>query len=222
MGRGDLKSASRFGDVVALCDVDVSHAAAVAKQYLDEQDAAGAVHRLPPGARSQGRRHHHQRHARSLAHADQPGGGVGEEGHLRGEAAHADHRRRQAGGQGGAQGEGRAADRHPAAQQQAVPAGVRAGAQRADRQAHAGDGLRAGGPARGTVHAGTGAGRLQLGLLARPGAEGGLPEGAHPLDLPLVVRLLRRPGHRLGRAPQRHRPLGHRPRRPARRAGAGA
>src|SRR5688572_1701425 len=33
MGRGDLKSASRFGDVVALCDVDVNQAAAVAKQY---------------------------------------------------------------------------------------------------------------------------------------------------------------------------------------------
>ena len=31
MGRGDLKSASRFGDVVALCDVDEAHAAAAAK-----------------------------------------------------------------------------------------------------------------------------------------------------------------------------------------------
>ena len=30
--------------------------------------------------------------------------------------------------------------------------------------------------------------------------------------LPLLVRLLRRHDHRLGRAPQRHRPLGHRPR----------
>ena len=29
MGRGDLKSASRFGNVVALCDVDIRHAAAV-------------------------------------------------------------------------------------------------------------------------------------------------------------------------------------------------
>src|SRR4029450_6482601 len=32
-GRGDIKSASRFGDVVALCDVDTSQAAAVAKQF---------------------------------------------------------------------------------------------------------------------------------------------------------------------------------------------
>jgi predicted dehydrogenase len=31
MGTGDLKSASRFADVVAVCDVDESHAAAVAK-----------------------------------------------------------------------------------------------------------------------------------------------------------------------------------------------
>ena len=33
MGRGDLKSASRFGDVVALCDVDEGHTAALAKQF---------------------------------------------------------------------------------------------------------------------------------------------------------------------------------------------
>src|SRR5687767_5130820 len=33
MGRGDIKSASRFGDVVAVCDVDASHAAAVARQF---------------------------------------------------------------------------------------------------------------------------------------------------------------------------------------------
>ena len=33
MGRGDLKSASRFANVVALCDVDANHSAAVAKQY---------------------------------------------------------------------------------------------------------------------------------------------------------------------------------------------
>jgi predicted dehydrogenase len=33
MGRGDLKSASRFGDVVAVCDVDENHAAAAAKPF---------------------------------------------------------------------------------------------------------------------------------------------------------------------------------------------
>ena len=36
MGTGDLKSASRFGNVVALCDVDESHMAAVAKPYTKE------------------------------------------------------------------------------------------------------------------------------------------------------------------------------------------
>jgi predicted dehydrogenase len=33
MGRGDAKSASRFGDIVAVCDVDEGHAAAAAKQF---------------------------------------------------------------------------------------------------------------------------------------------------------------------------------------------
>ena len=33
MGRGDIKSAARFGDVVALCDVDTNQAAAVAKAF---------------------------------------------------------------------------------------------------------------------------------------------------------------------------------------------
>lgn len=33
MGRGDAKSASRFGDIVAVCDVDESHAAAAAQQF---------------------------------------------------------------------------------------------------------------------------------------------------------------------------------------------
>jgi predicted dehydrogenase len=33
MGRNDARSASRFGDIVAVCDVDESHAAAAAKQF---------------------------------------------------------------------------------------------------------------------------------------------------------------------------------------------
>jgi predicted dehydrogenase len=35
MGRGDAKSASRFGDIVAVCDVDQDHAAAAAKQFAN-------------------------------------------------------------------------------------------------------------------------------------------------------------------------------------------
>ena len=34
MGRGDAQNASRFGTVVAVCDVDSSHAAAAAKQFV--------------------------------------------------------------------------------------------------------------------------------------------------------------------------------------------
>ena len=40
MGRGDAKSASRFGDIVAVCDADESHAAAAAQQF-------GATGRAP-------------------------------------------------------------------------------------------------------------------------------------------------------------------------------
>src|SRR5688500_11457916 len=39
MGRGDLKSASRFGNVVAVCDVDASHAAAAAKPFASSDRA---------------------------------------------------------------------------------------------------------------------------------------------------------------------------------------
>src|SRR5687768_5402487 len=39
MGHGDLKSARRFGDVVAACDVDEDHAAAVAKQFATGTNA---------------------------------------------------------------------------------------------------------------------------------------------------------------------------------------
>ncbi len=57
-------------------------------------------------------------------------------------------------------------------------------------------------------------------VLARTGAEGGLPQGADAWHVPLVVRLFGRPGHRLGRAPQRRRPLGDRARRSDRHRGA--
>jgi predicted dehydrogenase len=38
MGRGDLKSAARFGQVVAVCDVDERHAAAAAKPFANGSD----------------------------------------------------------------------------------------------------------------------------------------------------------------------------------------
>jgi len=36
MGRGDANNASRFGDIVAVCDVDARHAAAAAKQFTKD------------------------------------------------------------------------------------------------------------------------------------------------------------------------------------------
>lgn len=39
MGGADAKSAARFGDIVALCDVDESHAAAAAKQFANPNGA---------------------------------------------------------------------------------------------------------------------------------------------------------------------------------------
>ena len=39
MGRGDAKNAARFGNIVAVCDVDESHAAAAAKQFASDARA---------------------------------------------------------------------------------------------------------------------------------------------------------------------------------------
>src|SRR6516162_7143222 len=36
MGRGDAQNASRFGDIVAVCDVDESHLEAAAKQFTKD------------------------------------------------------------------------------------------------------------------------------------------------------------------------------------------
>ncbi len=181
MGVGDANSASRFGDIVAVCDVDESHAAAAAKKFtkdekvpaqftdfrqvLERKDVNIIVQATPD----------HWHTIINLAAAS------AKEGHLRREAADADHRRRQADGQGGASAGRRPADRHAAAQPQALPPGVRAGAERPHRQADAGVRVRSRRPARGAVHARAGARRVSLGSLARTGAAGGLPQGALPL-----------------------------------------
>src|SRR6185369_12049611 len=36
MGRGDAKNASRFGDILAVCDVDEEHVEAAAKQFSQD------------------------------------------------------------------------------------------------------------------------------------------------------------------------------------------
>ena len=102
-GRGDTKSASRFGDIVAVCDATRARTAAAAKEFTKGEQSPGAVHRLPQGAGAEGRQHHRPRDAGSLAHAHQPRRRFCQEGHLRREAADADHRRGQADGQGRAQ-----------------------------------------------------------------------------------------------------------------------
>ena len=107
MGRGDLKSASRFANVVALCDVDVNHAPKWRKQY--------ATNRTPPEQFTDFRRVLDRKDVDIIINATPDhwhtlvnlAAAAREEGHLRREAADADHRRRQAGGQGGAQGKGR-------------------------------------------------------------------------------------------------------------------
>ena len=92
MGRGDAKNASRFGDIVAVVDVDESHAAMAAKQFTNGAKV--------PAQFTDFRKMLEQKDvnvvlngdAGSLAHAHQPRGRVGEERHLRREAADA-HRR---------------------------------------------------------------------------------------------------------------------------------
>ena len=56
----------------------------------------------------------------------------------------------------------------------------------------------------------TGAGISRLGNVARPGPQSGLPPETLPLRIPLVVRILRRQIHRLGRPSRGHRLLGDR------------
>ena len=63
------------------------------------------------------------------------------------------------------------------------------------------------------VQNGNSAGMVQLGPLARPNARRPVYQGAIPLHVPLVVRILRRPDDRLGLPPHGHRPMGNR-RRP--------
>ena len=137
MGMGDAKSATRFGDIVAVCDVDESHTAAAAKQFtvggkapaqftdfrkvLERKDVNIIVQATPD----------HWHTLINLAAAQR------QEGHLRREAADAHDRRGQAAGQSGPQAGRRPADRHAAAQPQAFPPRVRAGAQRPHRHADA-------------------------------------------------------------------------------------
>ena len=90
-GRGDGTNARRFGDIVAVCDVDDSHAAAAAEQFTasgrtptNYNDFRKVMERDDINIIVNG-------HAGPLAYAGQPGGGQGGQGCLWGKAADPDH-----------------------------------------------------------------------------------------------------------------------------------
>ena len=205
MGPGDARNATRYGQIVAVCDVDAGHLAAAKKKF---PEAEGYL-RLPQAAGAQGRRRRDLRHGRSLAHAGLHGRDEGRQGRLLREAADADHRRGQAAGRGAAARPGascRPAPSSAAACTSAWPAtwSATAGSARSRRpRSGCPAGLRAG-----PVQDRGGARRVRLRLLDGPDAQGRLRQGAHALQLPLLVGVLRRHDDRLGRAPQRHRPVG--------------
>ncbi len=153
MGKGDATNASAFGDILAVCDVDENHAAAFATNFtvdgkvpavyhdfrklLERDDIHVIVNATPD--------HWHTlvNIAAAKAHKD-----VYAEKPL---TLTIDEGRHVVEGRAGQRR--RAADRHAAAQLRAIPARVRAGAQRAHREAEAGSGLAPRGPARRALQA---------------------------------------------------------------------
>ena len=172
--------------------------------------------RFPRTAGPHRHRRRGRRHAGPLARADRHRGGPGQEGRLRGEAA-GDQRRARPGLPQGLPGAWpHLPIRHPAAEFEPLPAGLRVGPQRPDRQDHAAGGHR---PQRrpGRIDQGNRrAAESRLRHVARPRAQGALhgrslPSAGNLLDLRLLDRL---PG-RLGRPSAGHPGLGQR-RRPGR------
>ena len=50
MGQGDAHNAARFGDIVAVCDVDQRHAEAAASRFTKDGKTPATVSRFPQGA----------------------------------------------------------------------------------------------------------------------------------------------------------------------------
>ena len=144
--------------------------------------------------------------------------GQGGQGHLLREAADAHDPRGEALVDGGAQDRARLPDRLAAALVAGVSRRVRAGAQRRDRQDHRASTSGFGGPGKpcDLPEEADGAG-ARLGPLARAGADAAVQLRAQPArraqsfpELAQLPRIRRRHGHRLGRAPLRHRAVGPR------------
>ena len=90
-GRSDAKDASKFGNIVAVCDVDRHHAEGAALDFVGGQ----ALPRFPRAAGSRRHSHRRQWHAGPLAHAGQSSRPSQGEGRLRRKAPHPDDRRGQ-------------------------------------------------------------------------------------------------------------------------------
>ena len=175
------------------------------------------VARLPAG-----------RHARPLARPGRHRGHEGRQGRLLREAADADRRGGAGRAEGGQGDRPRLPDRQPAADRvpRHVPPGGRAGPRRPHRQGQDDRVPHRRQPDERPDPGGAGPRGAELGHLARPDAEGAVPQEGPPdelpLRVPLVVRVLRRQDDRLGRPPPRHRPVGpgHGRQRARRRRGA--
>ena len=116
---------------IAVCDLD-----AAPRQEGREGSRQGLprVQGLPRAARQGRPRRRHRRHGRPLARLDLDRRDEGRLRRLLREAALLDHRGRQGDGPGGPEVRPRLPDRQPAAVRRPLPAGLRAGAQRPDRQ----------------------------------------------------------------------------------------
>ena len=134
-GNSNLGKFLSLATPAAVCDVDSSRAATAAKKVEGQREYVRGLRRLSQAARTQGHRRGRHLHARPLARPADDRRLPGRQRRVLREAADADHRRRAEDGRGGPGEQSHRADRLAAAQRRPVPPGLRAGPQRAARQA---------------------------------------------------------------------------------------